>query len=207
MTTSNFSKTGGITLLAHTQLATAVMVIGSWVDVSALMAARVGISMGRSVATALTNEVLFRLQASMKDSGDDEAFTLYERTSANGKTAAVATTLSGATSAGATTFTLASGTGIVAGDKIYLRETGTPANSEWCEVKSISGAVVTPLNNLTRAHTSGITVTDLHERMTWTESLAAIKRLRLIVDAASLASGQTVDVTALLMTLDSVATS
>lgn len=202
MSDINFSKTGGRVLLAHTQLATATMAIGSWLDVSTYLAARMGVSLGRTNGTALTNEVTFRLQGSLKDSGDDEAFDIYAFTSATGKTAGNSTTLSAGTSAGATTFGVASATGIAAGSKLYLRETGTPGDSEWCEVLSISGTTVTPVDALTRAHTSGITVTTRHERWAWSESLAGIKRIRLIVDAATSASGQTVDVIAWAMTLD-----
>lgn len=206
-TSTTFSKTGGTALLAHTQLASATIVVGSWVDVAALLAARVFVSLGRTATTALSNEVLFRLQGSAKDSGDDEAFDIYRFTSLTGKTSANAPTLSGATSAGATTFAVSSATGITAGDNLYIRETGTPANSEWSDVKSISGTTVTPFNNLTRAHTNGVTITDLAERFSWQESLAGVKRLRLIADAVSNGnSGVTVDVMAWLMTLDSLST-
>lgn len=206
MSTSNYSKTGGVVLLAHTQVSSGSIIVGSAVSVDALLAARIGISMGRTVATALTNELLFRLQGSLKDSGDDEWFSIFERTSLSGKTAASATTLNGSTSAGATTFVVTSATGLAKGDKLYLRETGTPGDSEWCEIKDISGTTVTPVDALTRAHTNGITITDLHERFSWTESLAAIRRVRLIVDGGSSTSGQTVDVLAWLMTLDSIQT-
>ena len=56
--------------------------------------------MGRTVSTALTNEVKFRLEVSAKTSGTDEWVPLYEWTSSNGKTAASSTTLNGATTAG-----------------------------------------------------------------------------------------------------------
>ena len=87
----------------------------------------------------------------------------------------------------------------------YLRETGTPANSEWSQVKSVSTNTVTPFNNLTRAHTNGIIVSDLGEVISWTEDLSSVMRVRLIVDSATNASGQTVDVLALISTLDAVA--
>lgn len=205
MASATPTKTGSRSLLAHTQQATATITVGAWVDVSAWFAARIAIYMGRTVATALTNEVLFRLEGSYASSGDDGFFTIFERTSSKGKTAASSTTLNGATSAGATTYVVTSATGIAAGDVIYLRETGTPANSEWTQVKSMSSTTVTPFNNLTRAHTSGINVADLGEVLSWTEDLSSVLRVRLIVDAATNASGQTVDVLALISTLDAVA--
>lgn len=199
------TKTGSRSLLAHTQQATATITVGAWVDVSTWFAARVAIYMGRTVATALGNEVLFRLEGSYASSGDDNFFTIFERTSAKGKAAASSTTLNGATAANDATFVVTSATGIAAGDMLYLRETGTPANSEWVQVRSMSGTTVTPFNNLTRAHTSGINVADLAEVISWTEDLSSVLRVRLIVDSATAASGQTVDVLAVLSTLDSVA--
>lgn len=204
MTTSTFANTIAAALLAHTQLATATMVVGSEQSVDGKLAGKIGISLGRTVATALTNEVRLAFQVSFAVAGDDSWKTVYEFTSTTGKTACNAPTLNGATGAGATTFVVSSATGIAAGDKLYLRETGTPANSEWCEVKSIAGTTVTPLSPLTRAHTNGITITDLAEHPQWTESFAGVKRVRLIADANSNASGQTVDVLAVVNTLDNV---
>jgi hypothetical protein len=198
------SKSQGQVLLAHTQQATATVTRGSAIDVSAKHAIRYFVSLGRSVATALTNEVLFRLEASAKSSANDEWFPLYQWTSLKGKTAATSTTINdGAVSASDTTFVLTSGTGIVSGDFIYLRETGTPANSEWVRVDSISTNTVT-CEALTRSHTNGIAVTDLAERFTGEVDCSGIGRLRLVVDTAENASGQTVDVIAWYNVLDNV---
>lgn len=204
MTDFTFSKTGGVALLAHTQLSSGTISVGSEVAVTTKLGARIFISLGRTTTTALTNELLFRLQTSAQDSGDDDWYDAYQFTSATGKTAANAPTLSGGTSAGASTFVVSSATGIAKGDLLYLRETGTPANSEWCLVKDISGTTVTPANNLTRAHTNGITITDFGERFTWTEVFDGVKRVRLVVDGGTNTSGQTVDVIAWMVTLDKV---
>lgn len=209
MSTASPTKTGSRSLLAHTQQASGVITVGSWVDVSALFSATIDIRIGRTVATALTNELLFRLEGSTASSGDDNVTKLYPRTSVTGKTAASSTTLNGATSANASTFVVTSATGILAGDTLYLRE-GTPANSEWVQVKSISGTTVTPFNNLVRAHTNSINIADLGELISWTQDLSSLMRVRLVIDSASdgygvaAASGQTVDVLALMSTMDSV---
>ena len=137
MTTTTLTKTAAAVLLALTQQATAVVTIGSAVDVSTKVgAATAFIKMGRTVATALTNEVKFRLEASAKSSGTDEWVPIYEWTSTNGKTAASSTTLSAATTTGNSTTVLTAGTGFAAGSIVYVRETGTPANSEWSRVAS-----------------------------------------------------------------------
>lgn len=204
MTSFTAVKTQGSTLLAHTQQATAVITLGSAVDVATKFMIRAFIKLGRTVATALTNELAFRLEASAKSSGNDEWYPVLTFNSASGKTASVAPTLNGATTAGNTTCVVSSGTSIVAGDYLYFRETGTPANSEWSRVKSISGTTVTFEEAQTRNHTNGITITRLAEQWNFDIDCQGIGRLRLVVDSASAASGQTVDVIAWLTSLDSI---
>lgn len=207
MTTTTATKTLGTALLAHTQQATAVVTIGSAVDVSTKFAAQYYIKLGRSVATALTNEVKFRIEASAKSSGNDEWLPIYEFTSATGKTACNASTVNDAAfTAGDTTFVITAATGIAAGDILYLRETGTPANSEWVRVAAVSGTTVTFEEACTRSHTNGIATADFGEVFTGYLNLDAIGRIRLVVDSASAASGQTVDVVGWLTTFDSATT-
>jgi hypothetical protein len=209
-TTTTATKTASSALLALTQQATAAVTVGSAVDVSTKFAIRIFVKMGRTVATALTNEVGFRFEASPATSGNDEWVPVFQWTSATGKTAANSTTLNGATSANASTYIVTSATGITTGDYLYLRETGTPANSEWSRVGTISSATVTPTDNLTRAHTNSIAITDLGEFFTFDFDVSTMERVRLVVDSASgnqgttAASGQTVDVLAWYVSLDSV---
>lgn len=207
MTTTTLTKTAAAVLLALTQQATAVITVGSAVDVSTKIGpATAFVKMGRTVATALGNQVKFRLEASAKTSGNDEWVPIYEWTSANGTTAASSTTLNGATTAGNTTSVLTSGTGFTAGDLAYFRETGTPANSEWSRVASIATNTVTHEEAQTRNHTTGITVTDTAEMWAIPIDISGHVRVRLVVDTASAASGQTVDVIAWLVTADSAST-
>lgn len=192
--------------MALTQIASAAVQVGSAVDVSGKAAVKAYVKMGRTVATALGNEVKFRLEGSAKTSGDDEWVPLYEWTSATGKTAATSTTLNGATTAGNTTALLTSGTGFAAGSMCYFRETGTPANSEWSRVKSLSTNTITLEEAQTRNHSNSIAVTTLAEMWALDIDIAAVVRIRLVVDTASAASGQTVDVIGWLTTLDSLTT-
>lgn len=200
------NKTAAQALLAHTQVATAAIAIGSPIDVSAKIGpAMAFVKMGRTIATALSNQLKFRIEASAKTSGDDEWVPVAEWTSQYGTTAASKTTLNDAAcNAGDTSFTLTSATGFAAGDMIYLRETGTPANSEWVREKSVSSNTVTVEEAITRNHTNGIDVTDLAESFAIPLDISGLVRVRLVVDAASAATGQTVDVIAWLTTLDSV---
>ena len=208
MTTTTLTKTAAQALLAHTQQATAVVTVGTAVDVSTKLGpATAFVKMGRTVATALTNNVKFRIEGSAKTSGNDEWVPIYEWQSANGLTAASSTTVNdGAFTAGDTTFVVTSATGLAAGDILYVRETGTPANSEWLRIASMSGTTVTLEEACTRSHTNGINVADLGELMRIGLDLSGHVRIRLIVDSASSASGQTVDVIAWLVTADSAST-
>ena len=208
MATTTLTKSAATVLLAHTSCATANVTIGSAVDVSTKLGpATAFVKMGRTVSNALGNQVRFRLEGSAKTSGNDEWVPIYEWQSLNGTTAASKTTLNDAAcDAGDTSFTLTSGTGFTAGDLIYLRETGTPANSEWCRGKSTSSNTVTIEEALTRGHTNGIDVTDLAEVFVIPFEVSGQVRVRLVVDTASAASGQTVDCIAWLVTADSAST-
>ena len=207
MTTTTLIKTLGTVLLANTTQASAAVTISSAIDVSTKMALQYYIKLGRTVGTALTNEVLFRIEASAKSSGNDEWFPLYQFTSATGKTACNSSTVNDAAfAAGDTSFVIASATGITAGDMLYLHETGVPGDSEWVRIASVSGTTITLEEAVTRAHTNGIQVADLAETFTGYIDCGTIGRIRLIVDTATAASGQTVDVQAWATTLDSATT-
>lgn len=207
MTTTTLTKTAAQVLLAHTQQATAVITVGSAIDVATKVGPAVAfVKMGRSATTALTNEVKFRLEGSAKTSGNDEWVPLYEWTSSSGKTTASSTTLNGATTAGNTTSVLTSGTGFVGGDHAYFRETGTPANSEWSRVVSTATNTITMEEAQTRNHTNSIAVTDLAESWQIPFDTSGQTRVRFVVDTASAVSGTTVDVIAWLITADSANT-
>jgi len=208
MSVSVPTKTQGTELLAHTQQATAVVTLGTPLDVSTMFGVNVFAKMGRTVATALTNEVLFRIEGSAKSSGNDEWFPIYEFTSENGTTTCNASTLNDASfNAADTSFTITSPTGMAPGDNLYFRETGTPADSEWSKELSVSGSVITLEEAITRGHTNGITITDLGEIFQAIYiDCSALGRIRFVCDTAANASGQTVDVIAWAVSLDSVTT-
>lgn len=205
MTTTTLNKTAAGVLLAHTQCASATVTLGSPVDVSTKVGqATAFVKIGRTIATALSNQVKFRLEGSAKSSGNDEWVPIQEWQSLTGTTTASKTTLNDAScNAGDTVFTLTSGTGFTAGDLVYLRETGTPANSEWVRGKSIATNDLTIEEGLTRSHTNGIDVTDLAELFAIPFDAGGQVRVRLVVDTASAVSGQTVDVIAWIVTADS----
>lgn len=206
MTTTTLNKTAAQALLAHTQLATATQAIGSAVDVSTKVGPAVAlVKIGRTVATALGKNLSFRLEGSAKASGNDEWYPITEWSTGSGLVAANASTVNDASfNAGDTSFTITSATGLTGGDLLYLRETGTPANSEWVRIGSVSGTTITLEEPCTRAHTNGITTTDLAEMFTIPFDTSPHVRVRLVANANDItATGQTVDVIAWLVTADS----
>lgn len=212
-TTTTANKTASQALLALTQQASGVITIGSPITVNTGFGGRIFVKMGRTVATALTNQVGFRFEVSAETSANnDEWYPLYTWSSTLGTTTAQSTTLNGATTAGNTTAVLTSGTSWAGGQYAYFRETGTPANSEWSRVASLSTNTITLEEAQTRNHTNSIAVTNQAESFTYDFDGAGIVRVRLVVDSqtnnsgAVAASGQTVDVLAWLTTFDSTTT-
>lgn len=210
MTTSVPSKTVGATLFTGADCASGSMYLGSEIDVSDIFAAAAFVRLGRTVTTALTNPVGFKLEASAKASGADFWVPIYVWSSVDVAVTGIipaSNLLNGATSAGATSYTLDSATGQNAGDLVFFYEASA---YEWARTKSISGAVATPLDPLVYAHADNTIVLDRGEEWIIPLDLSAYKRLRLVVDTAAAgldtaaAVGVTVFVQAFLNTLDSV---
>ena len=212
MTTTTFSKTVGTTLFTAADCASGSMYLGSEIDVSTVISATALIRLGRTVTTALTNPVGFKLEGSAKASGADFWVPLYvwqnNILTVTGIIPA-SNLLTGATSAGATTYTLDSATGQTSGDLVFFYES---AKYEWARTKSTSSAVATPLDPLVYAHADNTVVLDQGEEWVIPINLQGIKRLRLVVDtaagggSAAAAVGYTVFVQAFLNTLDSAVT-
>ena len=90
------TKTVAIELFPHTQHVTATITPGAAKDVSTKFSVRIGVKMGRTVATALTNNVKFRLEGSFSSSDNAEWVPLKQWTSEDGLTAASASTVNAA---------------------------------------------------------------------------------------------------------------
>jgi len=185
------------------------MYLGTEIDVSGKFSATAFIRLGRTVTTALTNSVGFKLEGSAKASGADWWVPLYVWTNGvNAVTGIIPASnlLNGATSAGAATYALDSATGQNSGDLVFFYES---AKYEWARTKSTSTVTATPLDPLIFAHADNCVVLDQAEEFRVDLDLSNIKRLRLVVDTAAaggstlLAVGVTVVVEAFLNTFDS----
>lgn len=203
MATSTLSKTAGTTLLSRQALSAGSMIIGSAVDVSTLFAARVTITALRTSTTALSNQLRFVLEGSAAASGDEQWFSIYEFLSSKLTTTGVTSTVDAFYAAGSNPIGVASSTGFSAGDLIFVND----GNAEIMQLKSVTTSVLTLYGVTARSHNTGANVYSGCERVSWTEDLRAIKRIRLIVDGITNGtSGTSVTVEAFLNTLDSVQT-
>jgi len=196
---ATITKTQGTSLLALQSLASNSVAVGSAADVSTKLAATVFIHFGRRAATALTEGVEFRIEASAKSSLDGYWWPLatFKTAIATSETEAV----SGTVSAGTNVITVASTTNLVAGDIIYI-DNGTIGNSEWGRIKSIvTNTSVTIEDNLLNAQT-GATIYDQAEMFVAQIDLTAVGRIRVVADGRN--TGQAVAVEALMVTGDSI---
>lgn len=207
MSTSTFTKTAAGVLLAHTQQLSAIVTVGSAVDVSTKAYGQIFVKVGRTAATALSNNLLFRLEASSKSSGNDEWVPILTFQTVRGTVTATATTVNDAAfNANDTSVTVTTSTGFAAGDLVYFRETVTPANSEWARLIGASGNLLTFEEPITRGHTNGIAVTTLAEVFSFSVNLLGVMRVRLVLDSNTTSTAQTLDVIAWITTFDSIAT-
>jgi hypothetical protein len=196
---ATITKTQGTSLLSLASIASNTVSVGSAVDVSTKLAATVFIHFGRRAATALTEGMEFRIEASAKSSGDGFWWPLAAFKTAIATSEAEA--VSGTVTAGTNIITVASTANLVAGDLIYI-DNGTIGNSEWGRIKSISSNTsVTIEDNLLNAQT-GATIYDQAEYFVAQLDLTAIGRIRIVADGRN--TGQAVAAEAFMVTGDSI---
>jgi hypothetical protein len=195
-----FSKTAATSVLSLQSVASATVLISSDIDVSTKIAVTICIHFGRRATTALTVGCKFRIEASPKTSGTGHWYPVAEFQSLVAASESEAVT--GTVNASQNVVTMSSTTNLVAGDVLYI-DNSTIANSEWHRIKSVSGGVsVTLEDNLVNAQT-GSTVYDQGEMFLARIDVAAIKRMRLVVDNTG--TGQAIAVEADMVTADSFA--
>jgi hypothetical protein len=204
MATTTPNKTGGLTLFAWADVATANVNVGSAVDVSGKLGAFLGIKLGRRSGTAFTaGWPNIRIELSTKTSGTDAWYALPQQFQPQVGASIANTTLNGAVSAAATSITVTAATNIAAGDVLFVKG-NTDAENEVPRVKSVSGTTVTLEEGLTYAHNSGNAVTDQAETYVMQPPFEGAMRMRAVVDNAG--GGQTCAVEITYSTFDSLGT-
>jgi len=122
--------------LAHQAVTHPATVVGSALDVSTKLAITLVMSHASVEATANTNPGKFLVQVSGAASGNEDWATIYEfdATISTADTEAMTAT----EPIGETVLAVASTTGFVANDLLYIQDTGTLADSEWNRCKEIA---------------------------------------------------------------------
>lgn len=195
------AKTQNTDLIVLQSVASAAFVIGSAIDVSTKVGAMVGVKFGRRATTALTVPVIFRVEISMKASGDGHWHPYAQIATDIATSESEAAT--GTNSAGQKVITCASTTNLVAGDVVFIDNT-TIGNSEWGRIASIVASTsITLEDNLTNAQNSGAaTIYDQAQIFApIAVDLTAVGRIRCVVDNSG--SGQAIAAEVKMVTWDS----
>jgi hypothetical protein len=181
VTTFTPTKTAQTDLQIWADFASGTYTEGSSLDVSAMFAAAIKISVGRLTGTAFTAGFPnIRIQGSTATSGNDRWADLFVFQPPVGASIG-ATTANGAIAANAATYALTSATNFVVNDLNFLGHTTTPANYEL--IKTLSGTTtVTPVHNVVNAHDTGCVITSQASEVLATIGLQGINRLRSVVD-------------------------
>jgi hypothetical protein len=196
------SKTGGTVLLSHQAVTHPDTIVGDAQDVSTKFKVRVYCYHSSVEAAANTNPGSFLIMTSPVASGDED-WAIEVKFDAQVSTADTEA-LSGSESAGATVLEVASTTGFVAGDNLYIQDTGTVADGEWNRCQEIvTNTSINLIFGLTNAKDSADVVWNDAEVFTADIDVADAIRLRVVFQHEG-AAGVNVHVKAFMVTLDSI---
>ena len=191
------TKTANQTLYALASNASGATYFGPTINVATKIAGYYHVHFARGAAAALTQGVVFRVEASAKDSGDGFWFPIATHTTdivAAAEEAIVTST------AGSDTITVVSNTGFSARDAVFFSN-GTVGNSEWGRIQSISGGTIVLEDGLVNDQDSS-TMFNQAQFFSGNLDLFGVVRLRLAVDCVGV--GQTTFAEAFLVTGDSI---
>jgi len=169
------NKTVGTSLLAIRTIANLTAVVGTAVDVSGKFSGVAYIHFGRTVTTALTNAMQFRLEGSSKATLDGQWYPLYQWQS--GVAVAVAPSAT-AGAAGANSITVTN-TSMFPGSLMFCQN-GTIGNSEWVRVATqVSTTSITTEDNLLAAQTTSV-ISSQAEQWAIPLDFSGVGRVRLV---------------------------
>jgi hypothetical protein len=200
---ATITKTAGTAVLAHQAVTHPDTVKGSAQDVSTKLAATIICFHASVEATANTNPGSFLVQVSGSASGDEDWATVAQFTATSSTADDEAMTAT--EPAGETVLAVASTTGFVAGDTLYIQDVGTVADSEWAKCQEIvTNTSVNLIDGLTNAKDSSDKIWNDADIFTCSLDLTAISRLRVVFHHEG-AAGANCHVKALMVTGDSIA--
>ena len=203
---ATITKTAGIAILAHSAITHPDTLVGSAQDVSTKLAATILLFHASVEATANTNSGIFLVQVSGSASGDEDWVTVSPFQ------AMVSTAddevMTAIEPVGEKVLAVTSTTGFVTGDKLYIQDIDTLANSEWNLCQEI---VATPSINLVDGLTnekstggSGCKIWNDADTFVCSLDLTAVSRVRVVFMHEGVA-GANCHVKALMVTGDSIA--
>ena len=203
---ATFSKTQGTTILTHQAITHPDTVKGSAQDVSTKIAATVVCFHSIVEDVANTNPGTFLVQVSASSSGDEDWATISQFTViAATATEAESEALTATEPSGETVLAVAATANFVAGDYVYIQDTGTLADSEWGRLQEI---VTNTSLNLIDGLTTGKDSSDVAWRpadvFVVQLDLSAVGRLRVVFQHEG-ATGANCHVKAMMVTADSFA--
>ena len=200
MATATPNKTADIAILAHTAITHPDTVVGSAQDVSAKTGMATIILFHSSVeAVANTNSGIFLIQVSGSASGNEDWATIAQilTTVSTADTEAMTAT----EPIGETVMAVASTTGFVATDYLYLQNT-TLADSEWNRCQEISaGASITLIDGLTNQQTNTSVIWNDCDVVPVQIDISGVTRIRVVFQHEG-ATGANCHVKALMVTGD-----
>lgn len=197
------SKTPGITILSHQETLFPDTVKGSAQDVSTKFAVTIIMFHAIVEAVANTNPGTFYVQMSASASGDEDWVTTHKFTATDGTpdTEAMTATEPG----GETVLAVASTTGFVAEDQLYIQDTGTFTDSEWALCQEIvTNTSINLVDGLTNGKDSSDVIWNDAEIFVCNLDVMAVTRLRVIFIHEG-ATGANVHVKGMMITGDSIA--
>ena len=199
---ATITKTQGTSVLTHQAVSHPDTVKGSAQDVSTKLAATILLFHALVEATANTNAGSFYVQVSASSSGDEDWVTVAQFTA---NTSTPDTEAMTATEPAAeTTLAVASTTGFVAGDLLYIEDTGTVGDSEWAMCQEIvTNTSIILVDGLTNEKDSSDVIWNDANLFVCQLDLTAVGRVRVMFQHEG-ATGANCHVKAMMVTGDSI---
>ena len=200
---ATISKTQGTSILTHQAITHPATAVGSTQDVTTKLAATLILFHASVEATANTNPGKFLVQVSGSSSGNEDWATVYEfdATISTADTEAMTAT----EPAAETVLAVASTTGFVANDTLYIQDTGTLSDSEWARCQEIvTNTSIDLVDGLTNGKDSSDVIWNDADVFTCQLDLTAIGRLRVVFQHEG-TTGANCHVKGLMVSGDSIA--
>jgi len=196
------SKTGGVVLLSHQAVTHPDTIVGDAQDVSTKFKVRIYCYHASVEAAANTNPGLFLIMTSPVASGDED-WAIEVRFDAMVSTADTEA-MTATEPSGEKILAVASTTGFVAGDNLYIQDAGTLTDSEWARCQEIvSNTSINLIFGLTNGKDSSDVIWNDAEIFTADLDVADAMRLRAVFQHEG-AAGANVHIKVFMVTLDGI---